>query len=238
MVRVRPVDVPWSAAVRWCVYALLTVPLSPPAIAQDTENRWVTDSFEITMRSGKSTRQSIVRMLASGTRVELLEVDAEAGYSLVRTRGGAEGWVLNRYLLRSPPARVTLPEVQQRLAASESQRRELQQSNDALAQETAQLKRRIAELESSGSDLQTQLSDMRRLSSNVIEVDEQNKQLRDRLGETERALTDLQLENQRLASRSSREWFVVGAAVVVFGVLLGLILPRIRWRKKSSWSDF
>ena len=218
--------------------ALLVVQWPMLAAAQNTENRWVTDSFEVTMRSGKSTRQSIVRMLPSGARVELLEVDAEAGYSRVRTRGGAEGWVLNRYLLRSPPARVTLPDVEQRLATSESKRRELQQSNEALEQETRQLKRRISELESSGSDLQTQLSDIRRLSSNVIEVDEQNKQLRDRLGETERALTDLQLENQRLASRSSREWFVVGAAVVVFGVLLGLILPRIRWRKKSSWSDF
>ncbi|MDJ0926276.1 MAG: TIGR04211 family SH3 domain-containing protein [Gammaproteobacteria bacterium] len=236
--RVRPVDFSCSVVAKWRACALLALLLPLLAAAQDAENRWVTDSFEVTMRSGKSTRQSIVRMLASGTRVELLEVDAEAGYSRVRTRGGAEGWVLNRYLLRSPPARVTLPDVEQRLSASESKRRELQQSNQALEQETRQLKRRIAELESSGSDLQTQLSDIRRLSSNAIEVDEQNKQLRDRLGETERALTDLQLENQRLASRSSREWFVVGAAVVVFGVLLGLILPRIRWRKKSSWSDF
>ena len=47
------------------------------------------------MRTGKSTRQSIVRMLASGTRVELLELDSEAGYARVRTRGGTEGWVLS-----------------------------------------------------------------------------------------------------------------------------------------------
>jgi len=26
--------------------------------------------------------------------------------------------------------------------------------------------------------------------------------------------------------------------VLVLGLLLGLILPRISWKKKSSWSDF
>ncbi len=223
----------WRVAL--CCAVLLQLPVV--AVAQDGQTRWITDKLEITMRTGKSTRQKIVRVLPSGARVELLEVDDGSGYAKVRTSSGAEGWVLSRYLLKSPPARVVLPDLQKRLQASEVERERLRKANRELRQENSQLKRRIAELESDGSDLQRQLAKIRKLSSNAIQLNEQNQELRQRLSETEAALTELQAENERLSGRSSREWFVVGAGVVVFGMLLGLILPRIRWRRKSSWSD-
>jgi SH3 domain protein len=28
---------------------------------------------------------------------------------------------------------------------------------------------------------------------------------------------------------------MVGAGVIILGMIIGLIIPRIRWRKKSSW---
>lgn len=208
-----------------------------PAVAQEGE-RWVSDSFEVMMRSGKGNRHSIVRMLPSGAKVDLLELDDVEGYALVRSPGGDEGWVLSRYLQTSPPARIRLPNVEQQLATSQSKSKELQQQLAEVRQERDQLQRQVAELERSGTDLQTQLSDVRRLSSSVIQVDEQNQQLRERLAAAEQTLTDLQREKERLESRSAREWFVVGAGVVIIGIILGLILPRIRWRRKSSWSDF
>lgn len=211
--------------------------MSMPAVAQQGD-RWISDSFEVMMRSGKGNRQSIVRMLSSGSKVELLELDEAAGYARVRTPGGAEGWVLSRYLLRSPPAKVRLPNVEQQLAASQTKRKDLQQQLGQLRKERDQLQRQVAELERSGSTLQTQLSDIRRLSANVIQVDEQNQQLRERLAAAEQTLGELQRDKERLERRAAREWFVVGAGVIIIGIILGLILPRIRWRRKSSWSDF
>ncbi len=201
------------------------------------ENRWVTDSFEITMRNGKGKRQAIVRMLRSGTKIELLEIDPEAGYSRVRTASGAEGWVLNRYLLKRPPARVSMPEVEARLRTSESKRKELANQLRTLGKERDQLKRQLNNVESSGKGLQKELDDVRRLSANVIQVDSQNKSLRQTLAETQATVEKLQVDNKRLASRANREWFIIGALVVIFGMLIGLILPRIRWRRKSSWGD-
>jgi hypothetical protein len=31
---------------------------------------------------------------------------------------------------------------------------------------------------------------------------------------------------------------MVGAAVILLGIITGLIIPRIRFRKKSSWDQF
>lgn len=202
-----------------------------------TNQRWVSDQFEITMRSGKDNRKAIVRMLPSGARLELLEEDAEAGYSRVKTPGGAEGWVLNRYLMKSPPARMILPDLETRLRKSQEKRSELEREIRDLRQERSELQRQSGQLEKSGLTLQEELDEVRRLSSSVIEVNDQNKQLKRRLIENERLLDELKVENNRLAARSSREWFVIGALVVIFGILIGLILPRIRWRKKSGWGE-
>jgi SH3 domain protein len=214
---------------------------APALWAQQGESqssqRWVSDQFEITMRSGKDKRKAIIRVLPSGAKVELLEEDAEAGYSLVRVSGGKEGWVLNRYLLRSPPAKIRLPDVEAQLRKSKEKRSELERELRDLRAERNELQRQAGQLEKSGSSLQGELDEVRRLSSSVIEVNDQNKQLRRRLIDNEQQLDEVKAENNRLASRSNREWFVIGAMVVIFGILIGLILPRIRWRKKSGWGE-
>ena len=201
------------------------------------ENRWVTDSFEITMRSGKGNRQSIIRMLRSGTKIELLETDTQAGYSRVRTGSGAEGWVLNRYLLKRPPARVMMPDVEARLRASEERRKKLEAELRTISRDRDQFKSQLNSVESTGQGLQKELDDVRRMSANVMKIDSQNKSLRQSLNKSQAAVEKLQADNQRLASRATREWFIIGALVVIVGMLIGLILPRVRWRKKSSWGD-
>jgi len=207
------------------------------ADAQGAENAWVTDQFEVTMRTGQDRSKAIVRMLKSGTRVERLERPPGSDYSRVRTGSGAEGWVLNRYLLTRPPARITLPDVEKRLQQAQEQRKKLERQVRTLTEERTQLQRQLNQLQNSGEDVQKQLDDVRKLSSNVIQIDGQNKQLRQRLIDNELAVDELKAENSRLGSRSNREWFVIGAMVIMFGILVGLILPRIRWRKKSSWGD-
>jgi len=190
------------------------------------------------MRSGKGNRQSIVRQLKSGTRLELLETDSDEGYTRVRTRSGAEGWVLSRYLVRTPTARLQVPELEQKLRESQTSLSRISNELKQLKISRSSLESEIGELQSSNSSQASQLERITRLSSDTIKVDQQNIQLKQRLAENEQQIGKLEVENRQLASRANREWFLIGGAVLIAGLLLGLILPRIRWRKKSSWSDF
>ncbi len=190
------------------------------------------------MRSGKGNSQRIVRQLKSGTRLERMDSDKESGYTQVRTGTGQEGWVLTRYLRSSPTAQLQLPAAQQKLDRSETQRREIQTQLDEVRKEKQSLQRELNELQSSNRSQQNQLSRITKLSSNTIQVDEENQQLKQQLADSEQQIVVLKTENNRLSSRSDREWFLVGGAVLAIGLLLGLILPRISSRKKSSWSDF
>jgi SH3 domain protein len=202
------------------------------------EDSWVTDEFEVMLRSGKSNQQRILMQLRSGTRLELLKGDAESGYTKVRTASGEEGWVLSRYLRFTPTAKLRLPAVEQRFQKSDAKNKELRRELDANKKDKQGLQREVAESQASNRSLQNQLDRITRLSSNTIEVDDQNQLLTQQLTDAQQKIDTLEADKTRLGSRSDREWFLVGGAVLALGLLLGLVIPRINWRKKDSWSDF
>ena len=76
-------------------------------------DKYVTDVFEVTMRTGTSTSNSIVLLLKSGDKVTVLEEDLASQYSLVETESGKKGYVLSRFLNELPSARQRLSETQQ-----------------------------------------------------------------------------------------------------------------------------
>ena len=210
----------------------------PNLASPQSNDSWISDQFEVMLRSGKSTQQRIIKLLPSGTKVTVLEQDDESGYTRVRTSNGTEGWILTRYLVPSPTARLQLPELQTRLFNSDEMRRQLQARVLELEQEREALQTQLGRTETSSLGLQQQLDEIRELSSNAIRLDGQNKRLKQQLIDNERQIDDLESENLEISTRSDREWFIVGAAAVTVGLLLGLIIPRMRWRKKSNWSEF
>ncbi len=210
----------------------------PNLASPQSNDSWISDQFEVMLRSGKSTQQRIIKLLPSGTKVTVLEQDDESGYTRVRTSNGTVGWMLTRYLVSSPTARLQLSEVQTRLFSGDEMRRQLQARVLELEQEREALQTQLGRTETSSLGLQQQLDEIRELSSNAIRLDGQNKRLKQQLIDNERQIDDLESENLEISTRSDRKWFIVGAAAVTVGLLLGLIIPRMRWRKKSNWSEF
>jgi SH3 domain protein len=208
-------------------------------MAQQTlaATRYVTDELEVTMRSGQSTRNNIVRMLKSGTAMEVLQDDPETGYSLVRLPSGTEGWVLTRFLVDQPVARDVLPELQRRYTALRESASgsgvQLEEARDELAK----LRKERDALTNENEQLARQLHDVQEKAADVLGIDAQNSNLRKRVTVLEGENDQLRILNDELSNRRTLEWFMAGGGVLFFGLLLGLILPRIRWRRRSSWGD-
>jgi len=202
------------------------------------ETRYVSDLLEITMRNGKGTNYGITRMLRSGTEVQVLEADKETGYSKVRTSNGKEGWVLTRFLMNGRAARERLAAAEKSLAELELDNRKLSTAMTALADEKKLLQNNLGNLEGETRTVSQELSEIKRTASSALAIDSENKDLKSRLVSLERQLQTVQQENMSLKDRTSRDWFMVGAAVVLMGIMIGLIIPKIRLRKKSSWDTF
>jgi SH3 domain protein len=185
------------------------------------ETRFV--EVEVTLRTGQGTGFSIVRMVRSGTPVEILQQDPGSGYTRVRMPGGTEGWILTRYLTDNPVGAEQLVTAQQRIDQLQRENRQLVEERDRYLKEADSLAEELARLKD--------------LSSNALALEDANQQLRTAAARHEETIGRLQEDNERLASRTRRDWFIAGAGVLVIGIVLGVVLPRIRWRRRRSWSD-
>lgn len=209
---------------------------SASAQSGNTDVRYVTDEFEITMRRGPSTDNAIVRMLSSGTPLRVLSTDSASGYTEVQlTTSETRGFVLTRYLMGEQDARSQLSALQQRIAELRSQSGDRGRELDDLRQASAAAAERISSLERDNTRLEAELSELQRKASNVINIDRENTTLRRTLTDAEIQVQALQEENQQLSSRQLIVWFVVGAAVLLLGIILGLVLPTLRRRKRGGY---
>ncbi len=206
--------------------------------AAAAQSAWVSDQFEITLRSGPSTSNAIQLMLDSGTRLEVLERDAESGYTRVRTGGGTEGWVLTRYLMSEPSAREQLQTLSSQLTSAQSQGSSLNSQLGAIRGEYDTARQTIDSLERDKSRLETELAEIRRTAANVLAINDRNKQLHEELAAAETRVGVLEQENRALTSQTTRYWFMTGALVLVVGIILGIWLPRIRWQRRSRYDRF
>lgn len=202
------------------------------------ESAWVSDQFEITLRSGPSTGNAIQLMVDSGTRLEVLERDAESGYTRVRTQGGTEGWVLTRYLMREPSAREQLEKLTGQLTSANTRGSSLDSQLKAIRGEYDSANRQIAALERDKAAVEEELAEIKRTAANVLSINEQNKSLMDQLTAAQIRADTLEQENRELSAQTTRYWFMSGALVLLVGIILGIWLPRIRWQRRSRYDRF
>ncbi len=215
---------------------LIAATLCMPFITYAQTTRYVSDELEITMRNGQGVQFSIRKMLESGTRLDVLETDP-AGYSKVRTSEGVEGWVLTRYLSNSPSARDQLEASQQRVANLELEISKFKEEISTLSSQNSNVDTQNLTLKEKSQRLSKELDDLRRTASNAVALENENRQLKEKLQQIDHENQSLVIENNALKDNSTRSWFLIGAAVLFSGIILGLILPRLRIRKKDSWGS-
>ena len=202
------------------------------------ETAWVSDQFEITLRTGPSSDNAIQLVIDSGTRLDVLEIDADSGYSRVMTMGGTDGWVLSRYLMAEPTAREQLGTLTQQLTNVNPEGASMDSQLEAIRGAYDAATRQFSVLENEKSALQAEVDEIRRGSANALAIASQNRSLQQQLIDAEIRLSLIEQENANLGSETTRNWFVTGALVLFGGVLVGLILPRMKWQRKSRYDQF
>lgn len=210
-------------------FALSLLLLSAPTWAGPT--RYVTDDLQVVVRTGASNGHRIIKMLDTGTPVEVLE--DSAGWSRIRTREGLEGWLESRFIVNTPGARARLEVATNSLTQLKQALQESKQSLAEQSQKLAAAQAQVAELSTANERMKQQLAEAGR----GLALAEENKDLRKQMADLQREAEMLRNEAARLQDRSQRDWFVTGALVVFGGFVVGIGVTRIRWKRKSSWSS-
>ncbi|MBT8139880.1 MAG: TIGR04211 family SH3 domain-containing protein [Gammaproteobacteria bacterium] len=225
-----------GAAIRLArLFAVLALAGGLACMAKAQGTGYVADVFYVPLHSGKSTKHRIVhRGIKTGTQLTVLEADADAGFTKVRTKGGTEGWIQNQYLSTTPIARI-------QLAAERAKRRELQQRLNAISSENKSVseanndaRKQLQSLSKQNQSLSSELASIKKISSNAVNLDISNRELLQKNEMLKVSIAELQAENSRLSDKSNKDWFMRGALAVAIGALLAVILPRFKPKSRNS----
>lgn len=202
-----------------------------------TNTKYISDEFEVTLRNGTSTANSIVRMLKSGQIVTVLENDLASKYSLVETEDGKTGYVLSRFLLEGTPVRKQLKKLtiqsnqqQQTMLSLKTQLKDLKLTLDTEKSDNERLKKALL-------TSQSELTLVKNAAENTLSILADNHRLQaieQKLRQDQRQLSD---ENARLKDSTKKDWFIRGSAVSLIAFLLGIAITRIRWKKQDAWAS-
>lgn len=124
---------------------------------------YVTDFFEITLRTGPSIENKIIAMIHTGQPVEILS--SSERWSHVRLlgseKGNKEGWVLNRFLVDHPPRKTQV--------------RSFKEKNARLKEELSSSERKLSEALRREKDIRRRLNMMQK---DVQRLTEENQQVK------------------------------------------------------------
>jgi len=219
---------------RLAISVLLVV--SSIAVAQ-AKTVWVDDQLYLPVRSGAGTQFRIIEnAVPSGTPLEVLDT-SDSGYTLIRTPKGTEGWVSSQYLSETPIAADQLRTANRQL---EETRADLARVKEKLAEVTRErdaLENSESTLSNRSQELQEELQRIKSIASDSINLARRNKEL---LEENQKIRNDLEVltaENERLEASKEYDFMLLGAGLVLGGVLLALIIPMLKpTRKTDNWA--
>ena len=192
------------------------------ALMAETGTRYVAPGPAVDLRAGLSKKDKTVRTLEPGTTVKILQTNVKLGYTKVKLPTGETGWIVTRQLTQVPPP--PQPDAQQPVSAS---------NQPALpADKTPE------QLQGEVGHLQTELIAIRQASSNALRIQAERDQLQSSVIALRKEVDTLLREKNALNDDQKQSWFLIGAGVLLGGMLLGAFLPRLSFRRRNDWSSF
>ncbi|MDD5229297.1 MAG: TIGR04211 family SH3 domain-containing protein [Methylococcales bacterium] len=199
---------------------------------------YVADDYNLTLWSSPSYTSKI-KSLPTGTPLTTLgEMSSHTGFVKVRTIDGTEGYIKAKYTKKEAPEHDRNDIAAKNIAALQSQvtalEAELKAAKETITPGTT-LEQSLA---TERDKLSRELNELKKISGSAVQLKSERDELQERFVNVERDLQQVKLENQALQNTDNQDWFLYGGVLALVGVLLGFILPKLSWKRKSSWDTY
>lgn len=201
------------------------------------QTRYVTDDFNVMLRTGPSIQNKIVKALGSGTQLEVLREDAGNGHSQVQSTEGEIGYVLTRFLSNNPSARDRVRRLESQIEQLQSEPGSLRTLLANSQEKSKQLTLQNSNLSSQLNTTSSELEKIKRISGESVNLAERNEKLGSEVQQLLLQLDDIRIQNEVLKDQSAKRWFILGGTAVLVGLFLGWILSIARRPRRQSWGS-
>ena len=210
---------------------ILTIALIILAFKASAESFvYITDQLDLPIRSDKEFGNNIIRLLPSGTELSLLQ-STEDGWAQIQF-DDTIGWIKSFYLSPDPSAREKLKKLTRTNNDNKLLITKLSTEKEDLENQLSLLKQENTNLVVQSSKSQAEKEHIEKIYQDALKLEHENEKL---IQEKLQLKVELQLaENNTQIQKdtSSRNWFIVGAIVLFFGMMIGLIAPGLLNRKR------
>jgi SH3 domain protein len=198
-----------------------------PSLSQ-AETMYVTDVLKLRLRSEKGPDQNILGVVMSGQVVDVIQIEDE--WAQVRLPDGKEGWVLRRYLTPRKTNSIILENLQKQHKALKDQLTGLKDENRHLTEENKRLRLELNQLETSVKKVNTSYDNLKTEAADYLDLKTKYEEAVARVAEQAQKSEEFKEEIERLETRQMIRWFLTGAGVLLFGVIIGFAAKRQRRR--------
>jgi SH3 domain protein len=192
---------------------------------------YVTDEFEITMRTGGSIEHKVIAMLPSGTKLQVIKEKGD--WILAKSPTDKEGWILKRYVSVEMPKKIKLAQLQKKY--QEASKQVNMETEKALKVEKENKK-----LRSALNKIQGKFENVNKAHTNLIQESKDFLTLKKdhtsnvaKLRNATSELKQLRKENKDLRSSNNIKWFLSGAGVMFLSWLIGYLMGKTNKRSRK-----
>lgn len=201
--------------------------------ASRAETVYVSEEFEINMRTGPGNDRKIISLIKSGNTMEILEKGQE--WSMVRIPSGKEGWVLTRYITTSQPSAMVLERVRKDYDVLAAKYKELKERFDRLDAQQKATDADFSQSRRTQDELSAAYENLKKESADFLKLKQRHQEMTAEL-EAEKTLS-AKLDEENLEMKRNRiiQWVLTGSGIVLVGFFIGLFSSSRRQPRSSLY---
>jgi len=194
---------------------------------------YVTDEFEITMRTGPSIENKIIAMLPTGTKLQVIEEKGD--WILAKGPNDEEGWIFKRYASAEIPKKIILEQLRNKYQEAAKQLETEKEKALTFEMKNKELGSALHTSQKQFEKVNKDYTGLVAESKDFLHLKNEHASNIDNLKKTTSELIILKKENEDLRLSTNLIWFLSGAGVVAVSWLVGFMMGKVTRRSRSLY---
>ena len=191
------------------------------------ESKYISEDFEVTLRTGPGSDRKIISLIPSGRAVEVINAGEEWSQVAYNDK---TGWVLTRYLTNKVPTALVLERLQKNHKALLEQKQALDEKLAQLSSQNQGLSQELKQTQSDLTQVNTTYESLKSESGEYLKLKSKYEKAVKDMKSAQAKADKIESDFIKLSSSELNKGMLYGGGLVFVGFIIGFILKRPKRR--------